>query len=135
MKSTPKRKLLNFEISDNIFNRLYDIYIGDKDLVIKKLRKVYGILPEELNVFNTGLSAVYRRDNAPDISFIWMIEFDTELVVHESLHAIINTLETAGVKFSRETEEIYAYYQGFLSREIHKKYNQIVQRNKKCKKK
>ncbi len=44
-----------------------------------------------------------------------------ELVAHEITHAAIGILKYAGIKLVDESEEIYAYLIGYLTREFYKK--------------
>jgi hypothetical protein len=134
MKKTQQRKLLNFQIFDEVFNRIYDVYIGDKELTKTRLTKRYGAIPEKLNDDYDGLSAIFKRTAQPDISFIYLGTTDPDLIAHEALHAIINVLEFAGIDFNRETEEVFTYYQGFLIKKIMDKVEEYKKRYSKKRK-
>jgi hypothetical protein len=126
-----KRKYLNFEFTDLVFNRYYDIYIGDKDICRKIINRKYP--GDSSQLFNKdGVSAVFHFDGGSDISVIWISFLEDDIIAHECLHATSSVLQEAGLKHTEETEEVYAYYLGFLVRKINEN---IEKRNKKCKKK
>lgn len=119
-KAASKSKITNFSIQDKMYNRSFDVYIGNREECSKKILKRYKLtLNEDEQLFESdGCSLVLKSDDCNYHNIIWLSFIDIELLVHECFHAISAVLNAAGIKHTEETEETYAYYVGFLVREI-----------------
>ncbi len=118
------------KLKDDIyFNNITLVTDGDTDELNKYIKKKHkdfyiddmGKKTTELkNKWPTGRAFCVIENNTGFIYFyIWFKEFKTtvdyyEVVVHECFHLTIECLRTVGLKLSNDSEEAYAYYQGYM---------------------
>ncbi len=48
-----------------------------------------------------------------------LTSYDFEVLQHEIFHAIFRIMDIKGLKFTRESEEAYAYLNGFITRRVY----------------
>jgi hypothetical protein len=133
-KKQPKKlKSYSFSIKDEIFNVSLFIYIGERKETEKLITKKHKIDPPLLlSEEYAGCSMELKADDGSHIFLIWVLNEDAEFLVHESFHSVCRILENRELKLNTETEELYAYYLGYIIKNIqqhlekrHKNDNQI----------
>lgn len=116
--TSSKRYKNTVHIHDPIFEQSYWVFNCKTAIDFK--REYQRIIPEtqmlDIDEFQSGKFAVVDFGNKGTIGIIWAK--DREHLVHELLHATTWILGKRGVPITQENDEVMAYYQCFLLREI-----------------
>lgn len=101
------------------------VHFGSVESLQKTLcRYVDDSIAEEttacINVNNKGETVINQEQG---IFFIWMLSKpktaeDIGFLAHKIFHAVAEMMRTIGVRFSEDSEEIYAYTVGYLMHQI-----------------
>lgn len=126
-KSLRPNKVVDFIIEDDIFNKLLHVFVGKYEDVVKYFnkKKYYPPLLGE-NVFQKNYGGLFIQLEAPDndtANILWLSEYREGYLSHECMHATHTFLKQNDIKLSDETQEVYAYYMGFLTKSIRKELN------------
>ena len=122
-KIVKKPKAVGFTVQDQVFNRTFEIFVGDREFSGELIRRKYGVSHEIINecmpISTQGDSFSLATANGSDtIFFIWLSKYNIEYLVHEAFHTVYMALDLVGMKLSDETNETFAYYLGYLCRTI-----------------
>lgn len=123
-----------FNISNEAFKMTVACVIGSREQISNTFhRSLREEDWEEIDdfVYNINIAAECRSllnaDNERGY-VIWICEKDLSVgaVTHELLHYLCRSLELKGIKFNKDTEEIYTYLLGYYIDEFFKQYNKKV---------
>ena len=94
---------LNILVDDNIY------------LALKKLKRTDGL--GKLDLLSCDAMFYISRSKNWNLVFT-NSKINSEILAHESLHAVKAILESKSVPFNNDTEEVYAYLLGFIVTEL-----------------
>ena len=116
-----KPKFLNFQITDNIYQKEIDIYVGDRVRSEQIIRKKYNLTSkDEIFPVTWGGGTLFLETPDGDMAFIiWFSCPISSYIAHECMHATYYILHGLGLDLTDNTQEAYAYYMGFLCKEIY----------------
>jgi hypothetical protein len=126
---------MQFDIRDPVYGRIYCVYIGNRNECIKKIDKRFHLsksLGSKIPEGSAGLALEVESKDEEFISILWSSDININYITHECMHLCYMTLHRAGIDLSDDTNETYAYYLGFLVRDI---VDNINKRITKCAKK
>jgi len=126
-----KNKLLFFVIYEHTFGASTHVFIGPRELYVKKAAKMFGMGKKEISpdpammaMFHSG-DFVNGRTGAVEktINILWLEEFkdtpkDYNSLGHEISHWADRTMHGRGIPPGVESTEVRAYLTGFFTGEF-----------------
>lgn len=118
---TPKAAR-EFDINGGTFDQdVHVIITEDTAYALSYVRK-YLDSSASADDFNSRATTFPTQDGRPTI--VWFSNTsDTVIINHELLHVTFDIMKWAGVDFSDNTEEAYAYEMQYLTKEFYEKLN------------
>lgn len=114
-------QVISFNIGDDLFKKDFAIYIGNMGSVKKKLTRTYpGV--DWSTTFEEGYAGLVTQikdmETAGTIYVVWLESVNYDTLVHECFHVIYDALKVDGITLSEPTNEVFAYYLGWLFKQI-----------------
>ena len=118
-KYVSKRYKNIIHIHDPLLEQSYWVFIGIKKALLFK-KEAEKLMPKgtvlDVDEFQSGKFTVFDFGPKGTLGIIW--GKDKEHLIHELLHATIWIMGKRGIPINQENDEIMAYYQSFLLREV-----------------
>ena len=109
------------KLDDPVYCRTVYLGVGPRPVIAKKLEKLLDMGDGELERNQNSVGCVYYL---PRGTFaIWLKQYtgsidDIDVLVHEVMHLVHGCLDLIGMKLHDHSEEAYAYYAGFWTKQI-----------------
>ncbi len=117
-KQKQNKKLpLNAIFVDNVYNVAVDVYVGPNSDCSVLITKKYNI-PNPLDKNAAFAEAVFVERDGNFIVILWFSGYNLYNIVHECFHATEFVMHNIGSKLCDETQEQYAYYIEWLTKQV-----------------
>jgi hypothetical protein len=115
------KKLKVLQIYDPIFCVNWIACVTKKYSDFKEMAdSSYGVELKKAPVWAQGNCGYCLENNGNTLVFIWLSEFNYPKFSHEILHGVGVVLNDKGIGLSGATDEIFAYYQEFIMKQLNK---------------
>lgn len=131
-KKQKSKQPFHFSLTDPMYKGSFFVIFGDLDYFKTILSKKYkGVNVSDVTDMYEGLY-ITVTDGVVDVGILWFNEFKgvpydankarhIANITHELSHAVHSALGYRGFKLTDDSQEAYAYYQGWLMEEILKR--------------
>lgn len=115
------KKPLIKKLEDPVYNRCIYLAVGPQKETFEKCEKILNYTEGFLEVIPRRLGCMMLMQDGAMI--LWMPKFkwtisDIDTLTHEIFHLTYAVMSEVGVRLCDNSEEAFAYYQGYITRQI-----------------
>lgn len=123
IKTLKQPNWCNFQVTDNIYNRIVDVYIGDRKKTISCINKKYDLkesIKKSITTVSGGVTILLKSEDDNEYYIVWLEQVVDEYIAHECFHLVYMIMNALSITLQESNQESWAYYIGFLVKEINK---------------
>ena len=116
-----KRKIRECYLNIDPYRRKVFIIVGSHDDVDARLKKLFDCgMPEGIGYAWGAVWRVKNEKKNQSFSILWMDDTGVDSVAHEVFHLTKSVMEAAQIPLNDETNESWAYMNGWLNEKVMK---------------